>query len=67
MEEHMREQEDRNKRRNNVVLYNIPEFDREDVDQRQEEDLNLCKDLFLNSRGKRHTNAESNKNRKKQK
>lgn len=45
----MRELENRNKRRNNVLLYNILKDESEDVDQRQQGNLSLCKDLSLNN------------------
>ena len=46
MNKHMEELGERNKRRNNVVLYNVPESTKEDPKERQSDDMVRCCDLF---------------------
>ena len=49
MNKHMEELEERNKRKNNVVLYNVPESTKEDPKERQSDDMVRCCDLFEGS------------------
>ena len=49
MEKHLEEMEERSKRKNNIVLYNVPESTKEDSKERQTDDLVKCCDLFEGS------------------
>ena len=51
MHEHMREQEDRQNRKNNLVMYNVPESTHQDPRERQTQDLAFCQDVIENSLG----------------
>lgn len=51
MIEYMNEKEDMEKRRKNVVMYNIPEVESENVEERIEQDKGMCKDIIENSLG----------------
>lgn len=46
--EEMEEREDRKRRKNNIVLYNLPESDEADPKEREREDNKMCEDLFTN-------------------
>ncbi|KAK3889080.1 hypothetical protein Pcinc_006955 [Petrolisthes cinctipes] len=46
---HIEEKEKREKRKKNVVLYNVPESSQNEVQSRIDEDLSRCNDLFENS------------------
>ena len=49
IEEHFQEYEDRQRRKNNIVMYNIPESDKQNAEERQKEDEDFCKDLIESS------------------
>ena len=49
MGKHMEELEERNRRRNNLVLYNVPESTKEEAKERQSDDLVACCDLIEGS------------------
>ncbi|KAK4328212.1 hypothetical protein Pmani_001332 [Petrolisthes manimaculis] len=46
---HIEEKEKREKRKKNIVLYNVPESSQNEVQSRIDEDLSRCNDLFENS------------------
>ena len=51
MHEHMREREDRQNRKNNLVMYNVPGSTHQDPRERQTQDLVFCQDVIENSLG----------------
>lgn len=46
---HIEEKEKREKRKKNVVLYNVPESSHNEIQSRIDEDVSMCNDLFENS------------------
>lgn len=40
--------EERNRRANNLIIYNVPESEKSSADQRKQEDIELCKEIVLN-------------------
>ena len=49
MEDYVREQDHiLHRRRNNVLIYNVPESDKEAAGERQDEDARICTDVFEN-------------------
>lgn len=51
MQDHMREREDRLSRKSNLVMYKVPESDKPDPREKQEDDLAFCQDIIENSLG----------------
>ena len=51
IDDYMKEKEDIDRRRNNVVIYNIPESDKQNGKDRQEDDSIVCQGLLENSLG----------------
>lgn len=49
--DYIKEEEDKNRRKPNLVMYNIPESNKEDVAERIDEDLAVCCDIIENSLG----------------
>lgn len=47
----IQEREDRGKRVNNLVLYNVPESNKQQDKEKQDEDMAFCWDIFENSLG----------------
>ena len=51
MQGHVREREDRLNRKNNLVMYKVPESDKQDPGEIQAHDLAFCQDIIENSFG----------------
>lgn len=51
MHDYMREREDRMSRKNNLVMYKVPESDKQDPGEKQADDLAYCQDIIENSLG----------------
>lgn len=49
--EYVKEEEDKTRRKNNLVMYNVPESDKENSLERIDEDVAKCCDIFENSLG----------------
>ncbi|KAK4297337.1 hypothetical protein Pmani_011648 [Petrolisthes manimaculis] len=47
MMERMREKEDKEKRRNNLIMFNVPESDKEETRDRVKEDTEICEHIFV--------------------
>lgn len=47
--DNIREEQDKEKRKNNLVLYKVPETENQDIRQCEKEDERFCQDLFQNS------------------
>lgn len=49
--QYIKEEEDKTRRKPNLVIYNIPESDKENQKEREDEDVAICCDTFENSLG----------------